>query len=483
VISDTVVATSRGRERVRFVHLRGLGAAGAGVWLDERDQLFASEVGWFITVRSGAEEALAVLRGIELDFQQVQSDALAARLLQPLPPALVIRNGNLFDTESGRVLPGMSVVVRGERIVEVGPANRVAVPAGATVIDATGKTVLPGMWEMHGHVLHTGQIVAAASQLAAGITTVRDLAADSDVAVRHRDRANSHLIAAPRLILGGFVEGPGAWAGPTEVIVATEDEARAWVARYDSLGYRQIKLYNLLHPDLVPVFAEETRRRGMILSGHIPRGLSLTAAVQLGFDEINHAAFFFSTLYPDSLFVPEMRPYSGVAANVAPHVDVDGPALTAIIEVLREHGTGVDGTFNIWMGGRNPLMGRGDAASANYARLIRRLYDAGIPLLPGTDNITSSTYLTELELYEHAGVPAPAVLQMATIVSARFMGEADDYGSIAPGKVADIIVVDGAPAERVADLARVEHVIRGGRAYTPQQLRGAVTAAAAVIQP
>jgi hypothetical protein len=480
VVGDVVVATDRGAERVRFVHTRGTGGAGSGVWLDADDELFASEVGWFITVRRGAEDALPALRDFELDFRERQADELAATMLQPLHDALVIRNANLFDSEAGELRPGTTIVVRGERIAEVGPDDAVRVPAGATVIDAAGRTVMPGLWEMHGHLMHTGQLGAAVTQLSRGITTVRDLAADTDVAVRQRDRANAHAIVAPRLILGGFMEGPGDWAGPSDVLVRTEAEARDWVARYDSLGYRQIKLYNIVHPDLVPTIAAETRRRGMILSGHVPRGLTTHAAIRLGFDEINHAAFLFSTFFQDSLYLPEMRPYSAVAAIVAPTFDVDGPAMTELIELMAARGTVLDGTFNIWMGGRALLDGREDAGARNYARLIRRLHDAGVTLVPGTDNITSSTYVTELELYQHAGIPAPAVLQLATIASARVMGEDADYGSISPGKVADIIIVGGNPVERVADLTRVEQVIRAGRVYSPDDLRRALTAAGTV---
>src|SRR5690606_8128573 len=130
-------------------------------------------------------------------------------------------------------------------------------------------------------------------------------------------RAADGRILGPRAILGGIIEGPGDWAGPTDVLPRTEEEARATVAMYDSLGYKQIKLYNLVHPDLLPTIDEETNRRGMLLSGHVPRGLSTPAAVQLGFDEINHAAFLFSTFYPDSIWLPSMRAYSAVALAMA----------------------------------------------------------------------------------------------------------------------------------------------------------------------
>ena len=478
VVADTTVSTSAGVEHVRLVYLTGLGEA---VWLDEQDELFASEIGWFITVRHHAVDALPALRSIELRFRNAQAAELAKRLQSPPAQTLVIRNGDLFDSESGRVLPNMTVVVQGERVVAVGPAATTPVPRGATVVDATGKTVMPGMWEMHGHLVHTSQNGALLAQLAAGITTVRDLAADIDVAVSVRDRAAAHAIVAPRFVLGGFLEGPGAWAGPSEAIVVTEEDARRWIARYDSLGYKQVKLYNLVHPDLVPVIAAEAHRRGMRVSGHVPRGLTVPAAVKLGFDEINHAAFLFSTFFQDSLYIPQMRAYSAVASIVADSFDVDSPEMTRLIETLREHRTVIDGTFNIWMGGRSLLTGEQNAAAQNYARLIKRLHDAGVTLVPGTDNLSSGTYVTELELYEHAGIPAPAVLQLATIVSARVMGQANEYGSIAVGKVADIIIVDGQPAERIADLSRVQHVIRAGRIYDTGALRAAMREASDII--
>lgn len=217
------------------------------------------------------------------------------------------------------------------------------------MIDATGKTVIPGMWDMHDHVFLTTQTTASLRNLAIGVTGARDMAADTDIATSLMRRANAGEILAPHMVLAGFLEGPQQWAGPSDVLVSTEAEARAWVARYDSLGYRQVKLYNLVHPDLVPTIVAEARRRGMRVSGHVPRGLSVPAAIRLGYNEINHAAFLFSTFFQDSLYVPTMRAYSGVAAIVAPSFDVDGPAMTALIEDLKAHNTVIDGTFNLWL--------------------------------------------------------------------------------------------------------------------------------------
>jgi hypothetical protein len=484
IVKDTVVLTKRGRQRARLAMIpAAFGITPIGVWLDDRGDVLASDVGWFITIRPDAVGALPALRAAETAYRDAQAETLAKRLAKPISGALVIKNGDLFDSERGLVRPKTTIVVEKDRITAVGPADSMKIPAAATVIDATGKTIVPGLWDMHGHLQLTSETSGSVSQLSFGLTTVRDLASDIDVAVSQRDRANTGRIASPRQVLAGFIEGPGQWAGPSEALARTESEARRWVARYDSMGYKQIKLYNLVHPDLVPTIASEAHKRGMRLSGHIPRGLTVPAAVLLGFDEINHAAFLFSTFYQDSLYVPTMRAYSAVAQSVASTIDVDGPEMTRLIEFLKQHNTVIDGTFNIWITAGNSGIGPSVSgtvpvnvpkADANYLRLIKRLRDAGVTMVPGTDNSAGTTYNNELEVYERAGISAAEVLQMATIVSARVMKDDRDYGSISPGKVADLIVVDGKPAEHVSDLRKVQQVVRAGRLYDVQELRSTV---------
>lgn len=470
VIADTVVRGARGPIQARLVALRpGTGGGvSQGIWLDHRGELLASAVGWFITVHPDAVPALPALRAVEIAWRDREADALHARLTPEASGTVLIRNADVFDTERGTMRPRTSVLIEGDRIVAVGPADSVRAPRGARVIDAAGKSVVPGLWDMHTHFQLTSQNFGVVRQLSLGITTIRDLAADTDVAVSHRDRAARGTLVAPRVLLGGIIEGPGLWAGPTDVIVRTEEEARTAVARYAALGYRQIKLYNLVHPDLVPTIAEETRRHGMRLSGHVPRGLTVGAALRLGFDEINHAAFLFSTFHQDSLYWPTMRPYSGVAAVVAPHTDVDGVAMSALLTDLREQRAVVDGTFNLWLRdttGADSLAAK--ANNRNYLRLIKRLHETGVTIVPGTDG---SDFHSELENYERAGIAAADVLRIATIVSARVMGEERDHGSIAPGKIADLVIVDGRPLERIADLRRVDRVVRAGRVYRAADL-------------
>ncbi len=502
---DTTVTAGGRAEHVRLAVVDGAGMTPTLVWLDDRGQLFASSAGWFVAARRGTEGVLSALRAHELRYLEGRDAKLAARFAPKAAPALVIRNGDLFDSETGKLRPRTTVVIANDRIVAVGPVDSVKVPSGATVIDASGKTIIPGLWDMHTHASQGS--ADGMLQLASGITTVRDMASDLDVATSRRARADAGTLLSPRLVLAGFIEGPGKWAGPSEVLVRTEDEARAWVARYDSLGYKQIKLYNLVHPDLVPVIASEAHARGMRLSGHIPRGLSLSAAVRIGYDEVQHAAFLFSTFFQDSLYVPRMRAYSEVASIVAPTFNVDAPEVTALIAFLRERGTVIDGTFNIWQdrsralpdgtdpvfgptidwlppleqrglraggGGSSEATARAQASAAAYRRMLKRLFDAGVTLVPGTDNVAGLSYHGELEIYERAGIPAPNVLQIATITPARVMKMDKDYGSVSVGKVADLAIVAGHPAEHITDLRKTELVVRAGRVYRSRELLGAL---------
>ena len=506
IVADTALRIGGRRQRFRLVLIDKGSMEADGVWLDEGDVVVASTADWFLAVRRDALEVLPALRAIESAYHTRQSAALATRLTPRTPSSLVIRNGNVFDAERGVMMPQTTVVVRGDRIVAVGPAATTAIPDGATVIDATGKSVIPGFWEMHLHLGGASETAVGAMQLAAGVTTARDLASDIDYAVSQRDRAKLGTLLSPRLILAGFLEGPGLWAGPTAVLVRTEAEARSWVARYDSLGFRQVKLYNLVHPDLVPTIVAEAHQRGMRVSGHIPRGLTVQNAVQLGFDEVNHIAFLVSTFFQDSLYLPRMRAYSQVAAATAPAFDVNAPGVSELIAFLKAHNTVIDPTLGAFHSGTpladgsHPILGpalawfspaarramqsatssapspasiAAQAVDATYARLVKRLFDGGVSLVAGTDNAIGVTYHGELELYERAGIPAAAVLQIATINAARAMKEDRDYGSIAVGKVADLVIVNGRPAEHISDVRRTETVVRAGRVYRSADLNAA----------
>jgi imidazolonepropionase-like amidohydrolase len=258
----------------------------------------------------------------------------------------------------------------------------------------------------------------------------------------------------------------------------------------------------------VPFLAAEAHRRGMRVSGHVPAFMSAEQAIKAGYDEIQHENFLFLNFWVDS--VPDTRTparFTAVAERAA-SLDLHSSRVQSFVELLKSHGTVLDPTVNVF---ENLLVARKGALDPGYSAiadrvppLIRRgfligglpvpegkdqlyrrsfqamltflkqLYDAGIPIVAGTDAFPGFALQRELELYVSAGIPAPKVLSLATLGAARIMKRDGDLGSVAPGKLADLIVVDGNPAERISDIRRVSFVMKGGTIYDPASLYQAI---------
>src|SRR5262249_12283029 len=182
----------------------------------------------------------------------------AARLARRPEKGFAITGARLFDSASGESRPGTTVVVRGETIQAVGPDGSVAIPPGVEVIDAKGRALLPALWDLHTHL--TG--VDGLLNLAAGVTSVRDMANDVDLLTAIKERWDSGRAIGPRVIRAGFMDGPGPYAGPTKVLVSTQAEAEAWIDRYKQLGYEQITIYSSMDPQLGPATVAKSHRTG-----------------------------------------------------------------------------------------------------------------------------------------------------------------------------------------------------------------------------
>ena len=344
---------------------------------------------------------------------------------------------------------------------------------------------MPGMWDTHSHLFLTSQTTRAVSGSCRGHHhgPGTSLPTPTWPCRSGSFGGRNPRGSAPGARLG-FIEGPGRWAGPTEAIAGTEEQALGWIARYDSMGYKQIKLYNLIQQDLVPAIAREAHRRGMRLSGHVPRGLSTPAAVRLGFDEINHIAFLLSTFL--SRFALSAG-YAGVFGRV-----FGGGALFQCRQPgIRRHACAVQAAGHrhrpnsqfVAVGARpggTPPPNVGIPAPASDS-LAQRADATFLRSSSGSTTLASRscparTGAATTPSWRITSGPASAaqVLRIATIVPAQVMKDDGQYGSIVPGKVADLIIVDGKPAERVADLRRVERVIRAGRVYESKTLRAAV---------
>ncbi|HVT58240.1 MAG TPA: amidohydrolase family protein [Thermoanaerobaculia bacterium] len=482
--------------------LTGLGFNPQYVWLDGQQKLFAVVDGWTTLILEGWESAVPVLQKAQDRAVAARDKALAARLARHPGDRLVIRGARLFNSETLESQPGMTVVVAGNRIERVGRDREVQPPSGAEVVEANGKTLLPGLWDMHVHLTPSDGLL----DLAAGVTSVRDMANDIDQLQDMRRRWDAGEALGPRVLMAGFIDGPGPYAGPSKVLASTEQEALAAVDRYAQLGYVQIKLYSSLDPKLVPPIVARAHQLGLRVSGHIPNGLTAEQAVREGFNEIQHVNFLFLNFLPGYDTRTPQR-FTAVAEHAA-EIDLASERVRDFLRLLHDRQIAVDPTVNIFESmftDRPGEMSHGWAAVADrlppqvrrgltsgglpvppglderYRKsfqallaMVRALHDQGITIEAGTDGAAGFSLHRELELYVEAGIPAPEVLRIATLGAARVVGRDKELGSIAPGKLADLILVDGDPAARIGDIRRVVLTVKDGVVYDPAELYKAI---------
>ena len=497
----------RGTDSRTVVHyaITGLDLTPTRIWLDSDGELFAWGVSFFMVIRDGWDAAQPALLEAQQAADSVRQVASARALARRPPGPLVFRHADLFDAVAGRIRARTTVVVTGNRITNVGPDSRVAIPSGAEVVDATGKTLLPGLWDMHVHTSDDDGLL----HLAAGVTSVRDMANDFDELQRRRHRWDDGSLLGPRVLMAGFLDGPGPFRGPTKVLVSTDSAARAWIDRYAATGYIQTKVYSSINPALVPAIVEESHKLGLRVSGHIPNGMTAEQAVREGFDEIQHANFWFLSFWGDSVGDTRTPVRFTAVAERGALLDLGSERVRAFIRLLQERHTALDptvGVFEQLFVARKGVIQPGyDSVAVRLPAQVRRsllagglpvpegmdqryrdsfqamlkflklMYDAGIPIEAGTDAWPLGfAYQRELELYAQAGIPPAAVLQIATINAARITHRDSVLGSVTAGKLADLILVDGHPVERISDIRRVRLVVKDGVVYEPAALYRAV---------
>jgi hypothetical protein len=500
-IEKVATALAQGPGFARSLNLyavSGLGLEPIYLWLDDRQGLFAIYDGWSTIVLEGWEGAMAPLVKAQDQVAAARDRQLAARLARRPGGRLVIRNARLFDAETLASRPGTTVIVAGDRIEKVAADGAEPLPGDAEVIDAGGKALLPGLWDSHVHL----SPVDGRLHLAAGVTTVRDMANDIDQLQDMRRRWESGEAVGPRVLMAGFIDGPGPYAGPSKVLVSTREQALAAVDRYQQLGYRQIKIYSSLDPALVPPIVARAHQLGLRVSGHIPNGMIAEQAVEAGFNEIQHVNFLFLNFIPG---VDTRTPQRFIAvAQRAADIDLRSPEVRNFLALLERRQIDIDPTVAIFEGLFTTRPGELDAGWAKVAdrlppqmrrglaqgglpvpagmeeqykksfraclAMVKALYDNGIPIVAGTDAVAGFTLHRELELYVEAGIPAAVALRDATLAPARIMGREKELGSIAPGKLADLILVDGDPAARIGDIRRVVLTVKGGVIYDPAEI-------------
>lgn len=494
------IPAREGVTTLRQFRLEGLDFEPAFVWFTLSGKPIAASAPYLMIVRKGWEDRFDVMDQARLDALKRLDRRRGELARLPVGTTFAVRGVNLFAPETRTLLADQTLIVREGRIDSVGPTPNLVVPSGLQIIEARGKTLIPGLWNSHHHASGLWQAMA----IAAGVTSAHDPGADPRDGMELARESATGLIPGPRLISSMLLDGSGPNTAQPAVVVDTPEECERALDRAKREGFFGIKLYGSLKPELVPDLIRGGRERGLWVGGHVPAGYTATDLVGLGFTEINHIYFALLPLWPDLKDKSNgMARFTGPAER-AHQLDLRGAEVQRLISFYKQHGTVIDPTLVVMedlldhepgtpdkrygtMGSRLPSVPRrigrntSDLAESpeqrtrNQASLkviqgfIRELHRAGIPIVPGTDS--ESFHLAhELALYVQAGIPAPEVLYLATLGASKVFGQAKDTGSLEPGKWADMVLIDGNPAERIEDLEKVIWTCKGGVIYDREKL-------------
>lgn len=495
-----------GDRAIRLYYIDGYTVQPVPVWLDQ-DGKFFSQISYFGLMPKGYEEHFKPLKKIQDDIADQEVKNIAARFLTDAAKApTLIDHVLLFDAEAGTFVPDQAVLVADGKIAAVGTAGSLQAPDGARVVDGRGKTLLPGLWDSHAHI---DEGYGMLQNLSWGHTNHRSPGMGVDDFVRLEAARRAGELLAPETFASEIVDAVHPLSAQGAILVDSEEAAIAAVRKIHDAGMWGVKFYTSMNPVWIAPAAAEAHKLGMHVSGHIPATMRPLEAVRAGYDEITHINFVMMQAMPQSVvdIANTAARFEG-PAQYGQDVDLDGPEMTAFITELAERGIVVDPTVFVfesnftggdeaklqaayapYKGTMPPAFERslatggyplfGEMTREDFQRswekimqLVDKLHEAGIPLVAGTDG-WGMEVVRELELYEQAGLTKEEALQTATIVPAKVVGVADRTGSIAVGKEADLLLVDGDVSQDLAHLRHVETVVLDGYVLDGEALRNA----------
>jgi hypothetical protein len=491
-------------KEVTLYAISGLDLTPTFLWCDDSGRLFALNIGGFLkAIREGwGLENFEKLKVLADESENRYYKDLSTKLTHKLTTPLLIRNTRVVDVVGRTALEGHDVLVENETITQV--AKDIQAPANAKVIDGSGKTLIPGLWDMHGHLSKTD----AFTYLPAGVTSVRDIGNSPENMEEIEQLYRTELLGT-HVYKSGFIDRESEYSAGNGFTVKTLDEAKEAVDWYAKRNYLQIKTYSSFDPAWVKEFAAYVHGKDMRLSGHIPAFMSAQQAIDAGFDEIQHVNMLFLNFLAGDRLDTRQRLRFSLVGDEAYKLDLQSPEVTAFIDDLVEKDIEVDLTVSTFF---SLLLTRDRQMDAEYAAIadhlppnFRRglmtatmhiedeamderyqksaqallamtklLFDRGVPILAGTDYFTGFTVLRELELYAMAGIPTIDVLRIATLNAAKVVGQEAKTGSINEGKYADLVLVDGNPLEDITTLQKATLVVQGDRIYQPAAIYSAI---------
>jgi enamidase len=427
---------------------------------------------------------------------------------------LALTHVRVIDGTGAPPRENQTLVVRGGRIAALGPAATTAVPAGAQVMDLAGKSVIPGLVMVHEHLYYpTGPgVYANLSEsftrlyLAGGVTSMRtggNMNGYGELAIKQAidrgDKPGPWIDAtAP------YLEGPGLGLGQVHELTDAAD-ARRLVDFWHDAGATSLKAYMHITRDELRAAVDEGHKRGMKVTGHLC-SVTYREAAELGIDNLEHGFFAATDFVADKK--PDVCPGQAVGQAAMAALDVAGAPIRTLIQELIRRNVAVTSTltvFETFTPGRpmppgldvlDPILKEQfEQRFASTQRNTRSIYAALFPkmrqlevdffragglLIAGTDPtggggvIAGYSNQRQVELLVESGLTPLEAIRVCTLNGATYLGRADRTGSIAVGKQADLVVLDGNPAANIADVRNVSVVFKDGIGYDPARLIASV---------
>jgi imidazolonepropionase-like amidohydrolase len=430
--------------------------------------------------------------------------AMERVLAQPARPAptrrLALVGGMLLDGYDAPPLHQAAVLIEDDRIVRVGPAASTPIPDGYTVIDTSGRTMMPGLVELHAHLvllghgnyatwfpwierhggepmLRTVMTTAAAQLLDAGITSAVDLGAPLEASLAVRRDIDAGKARGPRMLMSGpwITRTPAVFPDSYQIAVDSPEAAARAVTRLADAGVDVIKAHSGLRREDYVAIAETAHRRGLRVHAHVYAEPDVRNALETGIDVLQHAGSAGTAPPYSAALITDIANAGRPVVITAAHRSWIYPDTAAFPERLQDPALPRSMPPAIWREIRDstsawralPYFARTDREVLYRERGVRQFIDSGAVLGMGTDSGTPLNFHTEAlwrEAKVHAdlGMSPMRVISALTRVGATVLGRQRDLGTIEPGKLADVIVLQGNPLFDITALAHVETVVKGG---------------------
>lgn len=408
---------------------------------------------------------------VDLDDGATTPIAYTARFRLPAraPADLVVTHARLWDGTGADVVSDATLIVRDGRVSAAGAG--VSPPAGVPVIDAHGMTLMPGLMDSHYHFWSSFQ---GPQLLARGITSIRDPGAPISTSLNFKEAIALGVRAGPHIYTAGpLIDGVGGYHPWVDVEIADSAAAPALVDAFKAQGVDLLKVYFMLEPPVLRSVIRRAHEVGLRVTGHIGVRTGLRTAMEGGIDGFNHVRVWRDLqpahVQPDGGDESLDGTVHGVERMQADWtgIDPDGPDAASLIELMADAKIGFDPTLSVQRipDARRETFGmeefeRARAAAKKMGRLVHNAWQAGVPILAGTDD---GSLFDEMEDYSSAGLTNEAILQAATVNGSTWLGQRGAFGTLERGRRADFILVDGDPLANIGDVREIRVVVQDGR--------------------